>query len=127
MKSRAPRRWRELVAVVIAYTITSQALLAGLAVVSHIVADASAIVICGERGGALGLPGQTDQPDAICPCGPACAMPGCSNMFGVAQAPIVTAVWGTNLHWSDLIPMRIPALPYRVAVRPQMPRAPPNA
>jgi len=126
MNFRTARRWRHLVALVIVYAVTCQTLLAGPLVVLHIVASASTVVICGEHGSVVDMPGQTDRSDAVCPCGPACAMPGCSSILAFAQTTVATVVWRASLHRTDIVPIRIPALPHRVAVGPQIPRAPPN-
>jgi len=127
MMFRTARGWRHLVALVVVNAVACQALLTGLIVVSHIAAVASSVAICGDHGAAIDVPGRTDGSDAICPCGPTCAMPGCSSVFGPISTSIATVAWGPGLHRLDILPVRIPSLPHRVAVGPQIPRAPPDA
>ncbi len=65
---------RRSIALLAAYVLALQAVLAGFPVVSYATAVASAGVICSHHGGAAPGGSQAPTPDNPCPCGPACTM-----------------------------------------------------
>jgi hypothetical protein len=113
----------KIIAIIAAYAIALQALLAGAALVAHAAAAAQADGICvtnastNSSGHPIGH--QTD-----CPCGPACTMAACDTLVGLVESIGVAITW-VALPGGKLEPILSPLALTDADGRSNLPRAPP--
>ncbi len=91
-----PRLSRSIIALVAAYAVAFQALLAGFIVVSHAAGGVAGQALCVHHAGAANPDEQQPPGESGCPCGPACVMAG----HAVATAVLARA--STAIAWNPV-------------------------
>ncbi len=121
--------WRGLIGLVAAYAVALQLALSGFLLVSQTAANAvGAGSICTEHATTGGMSDPPADPHAICPCGPACTMAGCSPLLVGPLAVMAAVLWGVAAGPLQMVRPPEPPLPIvNAAAGPHSPRAPPGA